>query len=835
MKITKMTGTNGEALTFVTPTKADLAGLGWFPRGGDYPVPFARVPSGRALVVQMATAPKGHPIKGGEGSGHFGHAGIPDHQGGSLPSKGPKKGRGKKAKKAGLPALREMGAWDAPDGPPTATEEEVLTLIAGGEDWYDGEEPDADTGLPTFGTPFSRDEDLKTAVVTTLAEEIGVTESMANVFIQDWSVSSNDTILSSLTHQRLAAETFGIELTAWQKESLATAEALRRDIIEKYVAEQFEGDKPVLTKVALRMLAARLDENANDMHDPFYPFEAGILKEMVADARKKSERVSRAEFMALVGTIEARSEDLTRAAVQSIYNRTQQQLAEAGIESMTLFRGAQFENVRIGAPGSALRATTNALSSWSASEYTADAAFAYRAPDEEYTASRSTGVVFGARVPAARIYSLPTTGPGNLNEWEAIVIGSATPEPITIKTTYKDRRKTMKALIKGGPGSGHFDHDGIPDHQGGSLPSYGRTKPAKEAKPKTVKPAKRRGFIKPTGKLRAEADKGEKVAADVDLFDVQAGEPGKWAEALAYPDYGAKRYQADLKYADRLKEAAGLALMDDVPGITAPMANDFLSDWAVSSNDEHLPSLTHQKLAAQIFGTKLTAWQKEHLVEAERHRASVLGGFMQDMFWDDSSLNANVILDHWDRALSDDASESTHTASLPFERDILHRRAYGPDLPPLHNKEEVLALLADVRKESETLTKAAIKSVYNRTQAKLAEAGVTHLRLFRGAVSLGIDPGEAGQTVTPTTNALSSWTTSEYVADNGFANTKSYDYKTRKMMGAVYTAVVPADRVYSLPATGPGTLFEWEAIVIGDATGDPLRIKTTYKADRQSR
>lgn len=384
--------------------------------------------------------------------------------------------------------------------------------------------------------------------------------------------------------------------------------------------------------------------------------------------------------------------------------------------------------------------------------------------------------------------------------------------------------------IKGGEGSGHFGHAGIPDHQGGSLPSYGRTKPAKEAKPKKI--TKKRG-IKPTGKLRADAG-DEKVAADVDLFDVQAGEPGKWAEALAYPDYGAKRYQADLKYADRLKETVELALMDDL-GITAPMANEFLSDWAVSSNDDHLASLTHQKLAAQVFGTKLTAWQKEHLAEAERRRASVLGGFMQDMFWDDSPLNANVILEHWDRALGDYASESTHTVFLPFERDLLHQRAYGPELPMLHNAEEVKALLADVRRESEAITKAAIKSIYNRTQAKLAEAGITHLRLYRGAVSQGVDPGEAGQTVTAATNALSSWTTSEYVADNGFANTEPYDYKTRQMMGAVYTAVVPADRVYSLPATGPGTLFEWEVITIGHPEGDPMRIKTTYKADRQSR
>ncbi len=180
-------------------------------------------------------------------------------------------------------------------------------------------------------------------------------------------------------------------------------------------------------------------------------------------------------------------------------------------------------------------------------------------------------------------------------------------------------------------------------------------------------------------------------------------------------------------------------------------------------------------------------------------------------------------------------TDSSYQIPLPFERDILHKLAYGPDLPPLHNKAEVVALLADVRKQSETITKAAIKSVYARTQAVLAEAGVTHLRLYRGAVSLGTDLGDAGQTVTNEMNALSSWTTSEYVADHGFADTMPFDYETRKMMGAVYTAVVPADRVYSLPATGPGTLHEWETIVIGNAAGDVMRIKTTYKADRQTR
>lgn len=89
-----------------------------------------------------------------------------------------------------------------------------------------------------------------------------------------------------------------------------------------------------------------------------------------------------------------------------------------------------------GKTGVALRATTNALSSWTASEYTADQAFAYQTP-EDYADRQWTGVVLGAR-----IYSLLTTGMGNLNEWEAIVIGSATPEPMTIKTTYKADRQS---------------------------------------------------------------------------------------------------------------------------------------------------------------------------------------------------------------------------------------------------------------------------------------------------------------------------------------------------------------------------------------------------------
>jgi hypothetical protein len=109
-----------------------------------------------------------------------------------------------------------------------------------------------------------------------------------------------------------------------------------------------------------------------------------------------------------------------KAYVDQVYSDTQKYLDNFGITEVSVFRGVEFplgdDSLRTGsADPQDRRVVLNPLSSFSTSEETARTfAIAGGAPGQ---------YVLETTVPAERVFALPTTGPGCLNETELLVVG----------------------------------------------------------------------------------------------------------------------------------------------------------------------------------------------------------------------------------------------------------------------------------------------------------------------------------------------------------------------------------------------------------------------------
>jgi len=128
----------------------------------------------------------------------------------------------------------------------------------------------------------------------------------------------------------------------------------------------------------------------------------------------------------------------------------------------------------------------------------------------------------------------------------------------------------------------------------------------------------------------------------------------------------------------------------------------------------------------------------------------------------------------------------------------------------------------DVYVKNEKALRAMVRSQYNRTQADLKAAGITHVTVYRGMHVTGDtapwafgDDGKAmkaGDEVSaPKWRPISSWSGAATVA-NEFAYTD--EMRTSGETGLVLKTTVPAELVFSTPRTGFGCLLEEEWVIM---------------------
>jgi len=212
-------------------------------------------------------------------------------------------------------------------------------------------------------------------------------------------------------------------------------------------------------------------------------------------------------------------------------------------------------------------------------------------------------------------------------------------------------------------------------------------------------------------------------------------------------------------------------------GIDYKDANGLVGQWSISSNGNDMRSLGIQVVAAETFGADLSPWQKEEVADA------ISQG--KDKY---------------------------------FAEDKLGSREKAKDM--------IKAALLNMKKDTERLfaEKAHWKMPHSDTDDPSSEPILLYrgVKVPRGSVSKDHDLGDA---ITYEDNALSSWTTSEGVAEH-FART---DFDDVDKEGIVIAAMVPQDRILANFRTGFGCMGEHEYVVIGAPGKQYGQLRKLYK------
>lgn len=350
--------------------------------------------------------------KGGPGSGFHGHAGRPGKRGGSAPN--------------GVATGGSLPAFNLPpdDGrliymaQQLNTEQEppdpkMIDLLLDGLD-----QPVRDT-VDVANTRSLRRvaPNQKHQVVTTLAEKAGLAYDDANAFVEQWAESSNDNDLRSLSIQEVVGETFGIGMGEWQQGRMS--ETVQKSRIDRLYQLMEDMADPA---IPMRRQAARVLNALSEEVQGQYMFERAELERLTEDVHTGKREVNAlSDLPALLIETEAAAKAKIQRAVTAMYENTQQRLADLGITEVRAYRGFTTEGEVYDDLVRATKTTfaTSPLSSWSL-----DYAIA-REFSESY--DNDAGLVIEAVIPAKRIYALPSTGVGCLNEYEVVALGGTDP------------------------------------------------------------------------------------------------------------------------------------------------------------------------------------------------------------------------------------------------------------------------------------------------------------------------------------------------------------------------------------------------------------------------
>ena len=387
-------------------------------------------------------------IKGGVGSGNYGHKGRPGEQGGSL---------------AGHHHPLTPSAPDDYNAP------EVFTPTQGSRhnplmELYAGDKPRFDDyGNVDFS--LGRASGLKDLIAKQISADTGTDYAEANQFVRNWADSSNDHSLQALGLQDVAAQEFGTSLSSWQTERLRRVLSDREDRISALLTEGYAANHShaeAFAHVANNMRAATL-----------YPFEQNALRRTMQDITDgKIKLTSASTARQLLTQAEGEAKDKIVKAVHSMHASTQSLFEQAGITEAHAFRVSILPEADVANwhTGDRIKVKGNALSSWTVTEDSAQDLY-HVVP---HASNPDVHVVIETVIPVSRIVATPMTGVGCLREWEIVVHGSDGPDEAQIVSMRSaTNAKYKSAIIKGGAGSGNYHHAGRPGEQGGSAEGDG--------------------------------------------------------------------------------------------------------------------------------------------------------------------------------------------------------------------------------------------------------------------------------------------------------------------------------------------------------------------------
>lgn len=375
-------------------------------------------------------------------------------------------------------------------------------------------------------------------------------------------------------------------------------------------------------------------------------------------------------------------------------------------------------------------------------------------------------------------------------------------DTITLAWRGKYYDIVLGEVVKGGPGSGNHGHAGRPGERGGSTPKGTMRLPKLKLAPND---GKRVDVIRMLLGKGGEFYQDDPILKDMLTYATNRGELTPDVLEKIGKDAATGFYLE--KQASRLKDKVVTTLAEKA-GLTYGEANEFVKQWAYSSNDNDMRSLGIQEVAADLFGAPLTDWQNSRIDEVQGVALKTMQSLIDERI---GMVPAhNLVLN----TLFDVATDKAEPLYL-WQREELLNIVKGIEQGDIHidSPYDALRLLDQSATAAKTKIRKAVEAMYQTTQDRLKELGVSEVRGYRGAVLTG--DFESGKAQMFQTSPLTSWSLDTSVARD-FAEPTTYE------PGVITTAIIPAERIFSYPATGNGCLTEFEIVAIGGT--DKLRI-----------
>ncbi|HUV11473.1 MAG TPA: hypothetical protein VMX12_10885, partial [Acidimicrobiia bacterium] len=483
-------------------------------------------------------------------------------------------------------------------------------------------------------------------------------------------------------------------------------------------------------------------------------------------------------FMRQVDDIYALDGPSMRSFVRAQYAETQAQLRGAGVTEMTLVRGTVAESSKVSdAPTGPIPVEMNPMSSWSTDP---SIAHFFASPMER----GEVGTVWVAKVPAARIVSLPSSGAGCASEYEVIVMGGDG----TASSFPSDHLQTEWPGVEFFPGM---------SVEGFALAPVYLDEPPNDDWPKRTPDT--------------FADLGLDAADEIDA--VVAGGPGSgprpgvqssWYRRgskkapIKSPDYVVVAHKPPntsdtLQFTGEAK-AALKSSKDDWLQLAGFEEQEIRDDWQSKAGGprEQLKEQATAAVADRIHNDpEFQEWAKNETAIRDTEDGEKAPRGVSERL-------AAEYIDSWASSAAD-SSARAH-ALQRAARDVfgLPEGAHVPKSTRLLS----LAEVDDIYAAEGPGMRAFLRATYGETQAQLRKAGVTEMTLTRGTRSMGQSFREP-ESRDIEMNPMSSWS-----ADPGEAEVFGVD-------GYMWVSTIPAARIVSLPPSGPGCASEFEVVVMG--------------------
>lgn len=315
-------------------------------------------------------------------------------------------------------------------------------------------------------------------------------------------------------------------------------------------------------------------------------------------------------------------------------------------------------------------------------------------------------------------------------------------------------------VTKGGPGSGNHGHAGRPGKRGGSAPGGSVFNPGK-GMPMT------RDYV-----------------TDVALSGVL------WGDGSQSPRI--------------IKDTIVTTISADT-GIEYDVVNDIVAQWAISSNDNDMRSISLQEAAAEEFGLELSEWQQEKLRGANMELEDI-----ERQAKKEEDITYNILLRNKINGVA-----SVKNLSDEELRKVAHDVGYNKYIE--NAKADAPRYFPITSRENE---RAVLRAIYSRTQAALAQQGLKpddYVTIYRGIIGNSIKLGDDGDVVNYKGNVMESWSRNSSVAF-GFARATPINY------GYMLGIRVPVRNVISSARTGFGCMHESEFVIFGNVPGTTVTI-----------